>query len=140
MRQLGRPKEDPTRLPHAGQAPARAAVRHSVKRLANDANCVVANVHYRKAPEHPFPAGLDDVEKTILAVLNDPDLSLVDGDRIAIMGSSAGGALALGAALNPELQKRGNVKGIVPTNIYFPIYPQKQRRENNHLYTWGFAP
>ncbi|KAJ8100245.1 Alpha/Beta hydrolase protein [Lipomyces tetrasporus] len=84
------------------------------KRLANDAICVVANVHYRKAPEHPFPAGLDDVEKTILAVLNDPDLSMVDGDRIAIMGSSAGGALALGAALNPELQKRGNVKGIVP--------------------------
>jgi monoterpene epsilon-lactone hydrolase len=47
---------------------------------------------YRLAPEHPFPAGLDDVT----AVL---DAALSETDDVVLAGDSAGGTLALGAWL-----------------------------------------
>ena len=52
----------------------------------------VVSVDYRQPPEHPFPAALDDV----LAVY----LMFAAGDApVALVGDSAGGALALGAAI-----------------------------------------
>ena len=53
--------------------------------LARRAECTVVSVDYRLAPEHPFPAGLDDA----LSVLR-----WVDAARVAVAGNSAGGALA----------------------------------------------
>ncbi|KDQ10149.1 hypothetical protein BOTBODRAFT_36435 [Botryobasidium botryosum FD-172 SS1] len=110
------------------------------KKLADAAECVVVNVNYRKAPEYPFPAGLNDVEAAILAVLADADadsdteggsLPMVDKERVALMGSSAGGALALSAALNPELQKRGVVRGIVAVMAMTDCtLDQKQRMDS----------
>jgi epsilon-lactone hydrolase len=47
---------------------------------------------YRLAPEHPFPAGLDDVT----AVL---DAAVAETDDVVLAGDSAGGTLALGAFL-----------------------------------------
>jgi acetyl esterase len=57
--------------------------------LAARAQCTVVAVDYRLAPEHPFPAALDDA----LAVL-DWIAAEFPGDRIAVAGNSAGGALA----------------------------------------------
>lgn len=69
------------------------------RRLASATGCVVVSVDYRLAPEHPFPAGLDDVA----AVLEWTHASIGDwsGDpkRIALAGTSAGGNLAAAAAL-----------------------------------------
>jgi acetyl esterase len=62
--------------------------------LANASGAVVASIGYRLAPEHPFPAGLEDVLATVrwLAV-NARELD-GDPDRLAIAGDSAGGNLA----------------------------------------------
>jgi acetyl esterase len=57
--------------------------------LARRAQCTVVSVDYRLAPEHPFPAGLDDA----LAVF-DWMTGQFDSQRIAVVGNSAGGALA----------------------------------------------
>jgi len=57
---------------------------------------LVAAVDYRKAPEHPFPAPLDDCYDALTWLAARPD---VDEHRIAIGGASAGGGLAAALAL-----------------------------------------
>ena len=63
-----------------------------VRRLTNRAGCAVLSVDYRLAPEHPFPAAIDDAwAATVWA-----------SERfrsVAVGGDSAGGNLAAAAAL-----------------------------------------
>jgi acetyl esterase len=62
--------------------------------LARRGRCTVVSVDYRLAPEHPYPAALDDA----IAVLNWVATSAteldVDAARLAVAGSSAGATLA----------------------------------------------
>lgn len=62
--------------------------------FARRARCTVVSVDYRLAPEHPYPAGLDDV-LAVLSWLTDEFSTLgLDASRLAVAGSSAGAALA----------------------------------------------
>jgi acetyl esterase len=62
------------------------------RRIADRSGCAVLSVDYRLAPEHPWPAALDDVE-TALAWLR-RSAPGVDATRVAVGGDSAGGQLA----------------------------------------------
>ncbi len=69
------------------------------KDFAQTIDCAVFSVEYRLAPEHPFPAGMEDCHAALdWLVQNAADLD-VDPERIAIGGASAGGGMAAGLAL-----------------------------------------
>ncbi len=55
---------------------------------------VAVSINYRLAPEHQFPAQVDDVREALLWVLENADRFAIDPSRIGIFGYSAGGHLA----------------------------------------------
>jgi acetyl esterase len=68
------------------------------RQLALRSGAAVLALDYRLAPEHRFPAAVDDAWAA-LAWLNEHSASLgLDGSRLAVGGDSAGGTLAAGAA------------------------------------------
>lgn len=78
-----------------------------IRRLANSSLCRVVSVDYRLAPEHPFPAGPDDVERVLQWALAGKGLSRgIDPDNIAVGGDSAGGNISawLGQAYRNDLR------------------------------------
>lgn len=72
-----------------------ALYRHITWRFAEAAEAQVVTPDYRLAPEHPFPAALDDAYAAWLACVD----AGADPHRSAFVGDSAGGGLALALAL-----------------------------------------
>jgi len=72
-----------------------ALYRHILWRFAAAARARVAAIDYRLAPEHPFPAALDDAVAGWQGLLAEG----ADPRRCAVMGDSAGGGLALALLL-----------------------------------------
>lgn len=75
--------------------------------LARELGCVVASVDYRLAPEHPYPAGLDDCYSALRWLHDEATVLGIDTHRLAVIGESAGGGLA--AALALMARDRGEI-------------------------------
>ncbi|MBV8346381.1 MAG: alpha/beta hydrolase [Mycolicibacterium sp.] len=69
-----------------------------IARLAKDLGVIAVSPHYRLAPEHPFPAALDDCMATLGWMRAKADELGIDPDRIAVIGASAGGGLSAAVA------------------------------------------
>jgi len=96
------------------------------RELANGSGCAVVSVDYRLAPEHPFPAAVDDAIGATCWVSRHARELGVDATRLAVGGDSAGGNLAAVVAI----AARDNVAGTDDLNIAFQllIYPATDQR------------
>ena len=102
--------------------------------LANSAACTVISVDYRLAPEHKFPAAVDDCWAAFEWVNANAATLAIDTTRMAVGGDSAGGNLAAVVAM--MAQQRG-APHVVHQVLLYPtvdlamqsrILPAKWRR------------
>ena len=84
-------------------------------RIASWNRQTVISVDYALAPEHPFPAALEQVDAVARWAVDQADMLGIDPARIAIGGDSAGGQLAAAATLD--------LKGDVPLIGQLLVYP-----------------
>ena len=91
------------------------------RHLAMESGCAVLAFEYRLAPEHPFPAGLDDTLAAFEFACRGGLGQSVDDSRCALAGDSAGANLALAALL----KHKGNASLATATlfyGCYAPIF------------------
>jgi acetyl esterase len=85
------------------------------RRLVHASGCGVVSVDYRLAPEHPAPAGPEDVLAAIRWLASHAMSLGLDPERIAVAGDSAGGSLAAVACQR--------LRGEVPLRAQVLFYP-----------------
>ena len=74
------------------------------RRLAALSGCIVLSLDYRLAPEHRFPAAVDDAFATLAWLRREAASLGIDSGRIAVGGDSAGGTLAAACAIHARDQ------------------------------------
>jgi acetyl esterase len=106
----------------------------SCRLLASVSGCLVVAVDYRLAPEHPYPAAVDDAVAAFRWTQRHADGLGVDPGRIGVMGDSAGGNLAAvvslltregGGAADPDLPgpwAQGLVYPAVSARVHTPTH------------------
>jgi acetyl esterase len=72
---------------------------HMCRMLCAGSGCLIVAVDYRLAPEHPFPAALDDAIAAYEWVVANASSLGGDGSRVGVGGDSAGGNLAAAVCL-----------------------------------------
>ena len=77
----------------------------------------VLSIEYRKAPEFPYPAAIEDCIDAISWIVSNSELFKIDLANLGIYGSSAGGGLVLGTVLKMRDQGKNVFKYMLP------IYP-----------------
>ncbi len=84
--------------------------------MASGANCAVALMNYRKAPEHPFPAQLEDSLKVWRWMKTGPNG--IDPHHLMAAGDSCGGQMSVALALALRDLNMGMPKGLV---LIYPV-------------------
>jgi acetyl esterase len=105
------------------------------RRLSSDTRMRFLSVDYRLAPEHPFPAGVNDAVDTIryvlthLAEFEDPDAEVI------VMGDSAGATLMTVAC---ALTRNENL-GVAAQVVIYPTLGPELFTESVHEFGVGYA-
>jgi acetyl esterase len=87
------------------------------RKLARDVPALVVSVDYRLAPEHPFPAAVQDAYLALHWVARNADDLGGDGRRLAVGGDSAGGNLATVVA---KRARKENGPAVTLQALFYP--------------------
>lgn len=104
--------------------------------LAIQANIVVISVDYRLAPEHPFPAAVDDCYAAACWIFNNADELGINPSRIAIGGDSAGGNLTLTTLLKSQQDSHMHFAFQL---LLYPIVDILAETESRRAFANGFG-
>jgi acetyl esterase len=105
------------------------------RRLARLAGCLVMAVDYRLAPEHKFPAAVDDAMAALRWVALHGDRIGADTARIAVGGDSAGGNLA---AVCGILARDEGFPALACQLLIYPCTAPEPETRSHHQFAEGY--
>lgn len=108
--------------------------------LADTAGITVVSVDYRLAPEHPFPAGVDDAVAAFRHVVAHASELGIDPSAVAVGGESAGGNLTAVVSLVSTLEARTDPSVPVPAFqlMFMPVTDLTTKHRSYELFSDGF--
>ncbi|KQS71624.1 lipase [Rhizobium sp. Leaf371] len=104
--------------------------------LANLAGAVVVSPDYRLAPDHPYPAAVEDCAALLADMAAHADRYGIDPARIAVGGDSAGGNLAAVLAL---MARDGALPQVTAQILIYPVTDQRQTSASYAAYARDFG-
>lgn len=103
--------------------------------LANESGARVIAVHYRLAPEHPYPAALEDCYAAVKWVEANASKLDIDANRIAVGGDSAGGHLAATVSLLAKSEKGPHIAFQL---LIYPVTDVPGRTDSYNSFAEGY--
>jgi acetyl esterase/lipase len=103
--------------------------------LANASGCRVISVGYRLAPEHPFPAAIEDAVSVTRWTADHAGELQVDIDRLVVAGDSAGGTLA---AVVSQLAAAGEAPAIMLQVLLCPVTDLSAETDSRRTFADGY--
>jgi acetyl esterase len=106
-----------------------------MERIADNCGLTVVSVEYRLAPEHPYPAGVDDCEAVAVWLANSAKAEF-GSDVLTVGGESAGGHLSAATVL--RMRDKHGYAGFAGANLVFGAFdlamtPSQRRYGNTRL-------
>ncbi|WP_315764884.1 MULTISPECIES: alpha/beta hydrolase [unclassified Bradyrhizobium] len=108
------------------------------RKLAHEGELIVISVDYRLAPEHKFPAAVDDAVGAAQWIADNAAAIGIDARRLSVGGDSAGGNLAAVVALAARDGKGPKIAGqvlIYPATDFTMSHPSHSEPETSVLLT-----
>jgi acetyl esterase len=106
------------------------------RRLCSESKAAVVSVEYRLAPEHPFPAPLDDCYDATQYISNHAHELGLDAKRLVVAGDSAGGNLAAAVAFKAKNTKGPSLRAQV---LIYPAIDSDCASKTYSSYASGYG-
>jgi acetyl esterase len=108
------------------------------RKLADEGELMVVSVDYRLAPEHKFPAAVDDAIASTKWIAENAKQFGIDASRLMVGGDSAGGNLAAVVAISARDGNGPDIAGqllIYPAIDFAMTHPSHKEPETSILLT-----